>query len=73
MRAAISPKMRPMVSGPFSNRPAPYDRNDRFGGANRFNNMGRGGGPGGRNFQKGTVTTLSILFLLRKQSEIIVL
>ena len=59
VRAAISPKMRPMVSGPFSNRPAPYDRNDRFGGANRFNNMGRGGGggggPGGRSFKNGIV------------------
>lgn len=55
VRAAISPKMRPMVSGPFSNRPAPYDRHDRFGGANRFNNMGGrgggGGGPVGRSFK----------------------
>ncbi|KAI5704081.1 hypothetical protein M8J75_001813 [Diaphorina citri] len=34
-------KMRP-VSGGFG-RPAPYDRNDRFGGANRF---GGGSGPG---------------------------
>lgn len=36
----------------FMNRPAPYDTRDRFGGPNRFRNMG-GGGPNGmgRNFR----------------------
>ncbi|KAK6629710.1 hypothetical protein RUM43_003528 [Polyplax serrata] len=36
----------------FMNRPAPYDARDRFGGPNRFRNMG-GGGPNGmgRNFR----------------------
>ncbi|EEB11687.1 Heterogeneous nuclear ribonucleoprotein F, putative [Pediculus humanus corporis] len=31
----------------FMNRPAPYDARDRFGGPNRFRNMGGGGGGGG--------------------------
>ncbi|CAG0914119.1 unnamed protein product [Notodromas monacha] len=39
--AMVSPKMR----GSGSNRPAPYDSSNRFGGANRF---GGGGGRGGR-------------------------
>jgi hypothetical protein len=42
VRAAIGPKMRPMGPGSFNQRPAPYDRGDRFGGMNRYNNMGRG-------------------------------
>lgn len=35
-------KMRPMMGGGGFGRPSPYDRNDRFGGPNRF---GGGGGP----------------------------
>jgi hypothetical protein len=42
VRAAIGPKMRPMGPGGFNQRPAPYDRGDRFGGMNRYNNIGRG-------------------------------
>lgn len=42
VRAAIGPKMRPLGPGGFNQRPAPYDRGDRFGGINRYNNMGRG-------------------------------
>ena len=42
VRAAIGPKMRPMGPGGFNQRPAPYDRGDRFGGMNRYNSMGRG-------------------------------
>ncbi|KAG8231935.1 hypothetical protein J437_LFUL011404 [Ladona fulva] len=38
VREAMGPKMRSMG---FSQRPSPYDRNDRFGGMNRFG-MGRG-------------------------------
>ncbi|XP_059476192.1 heterogeneous nuclear ribonucleoprotein H-like [Neocloeon triangulifer] len=38
VRAALGPKMRPMG---FSQRPAPYDRGDRYGGMNRYG-MGRG-------------------------------
>jgi heterogeneous nuclear ribonucleoprotein F/H len=34
--------MRPMGPGGFNQRPAPYDRGDRFGGMNRYNNIGRG-------------------------------
>jgi hypothetical protein len=34
--------MRPMGPGGFNQRPAPYDRGDRFGGMNRYNSMGRG-------------------------------
>lgn len=47
----------------FMNRPAPYDARDRFGGPNRFRNMGGGGGGGGgpngmgRNFRGTTTTT----------------
>jgi heterogeneous nuclear ribonucleoprotein F/H len=42
VRAAIGPKMRPMGPGGFNQRPAPYDRGDRFGGMNRYNSIGRG-------------------------------
>lgn len=34
--------MRPLGPGGFNQRPAPYDRGDRFGGMNRYNSMGRG-------------------------------
>ena len=34
--------MRPMGPGGFNQRPAPYDRGDRFGGMNRYNSIGRG-------------------------------
>ncbi|GLG99799.1 RNA-binding protein fusilli, partial [Gryllus bimaculatus] len=47
VRAALGPKMRPMGPGGFNQRPAPYDRGDRFGGMNRYSNMGRGS----RNFK----------------------
>lgn len=39
---SAGPKMRPMMPGGFNQRPAPYDRSDRFGGMNRY-----GGGGGG--------------------------
>jgi len=42
VRAAVGPKMRPMGPGGFNQRPAPYDRGDRFGGMNRYNSIGRG-------------------------------
>ena len=42
VRAAVGPKMRPMGPGGFYQRPAPYDRGDRFGGMNRYNSIGRG-------------------------------
>lgn len=47
----------------FMNRPAPYDARDRFGGSNRFRNMG-GGGPNGmgRNF-RGTWIFIILYFL----------
>uniref|UniRef100_A0A1B6D4H1 RRM domain-containing protein n=1 Tax=Clastoptera arizonana TaxID=38151 RepID=A0A1B6D4H1_9HEMI len=38
---SAGPKMRPLVPGGFNQRPVPYDRNDRFGGMNRYG----GGGP----------------------------
>lgn len=43
VRVSIGLKMRagPMATGGFNQRPSPYDRNDRFGGMNRFNNNGR--------------------------------
>lgn len=36
-------KMRPNMGGGGFGRPAPYDRNDRFGGPNRFGGGGAGG------------------------------
>ncbi|KAL2734393.1 heterogeneous nuclear ribonucleoprotein H [Vespula squamosa] len=42
VRASIGPKMRGGPMGGFNQRPAPYDRGDRFGGMNRFSNNGRG-------------------------------
>ncbi|CAG2059735.1 unnamed protein product [Timema podura] len=48
VRQAIGPKMRGMGPGGFNQRPAPYDRGDRFGGMNRYN-IGRGS----RNFKGG--------------------
>ncbi|XP_015520931.1 heterogeneous nuclear ribonucleoprotein H [Neodiprion pinetum] len=42
VRASIGPKMRGGPMGSFNQRPAPYDRGDRFGGMNRFSNSGRG-------------------------------
>ncbi|XP_063244417.1 LOW QUALITY PROTEIN: heterogeneous nuclear ribonucleoprotein H2 [Bacillus rossius redtenbacheri] len=42
VRAAIGPKIRPLGPGGFGQRPAPYDRGDRFGGVNRYASMGRG-------------------------------
>ncbi|XP_066602984.1 heterogeneous nuclear ribonucleoprotein H-like [Prorops nasuta] len=42
VRASIGPKIRGGPMGGFNQRPAPYDRHDRFGGMNRFNNNGRG-------------------------------
>lgn len=43
VRASVGPKMRggPMGGSGFNQRPSPYDRNDRFGGMNRFSNNGR--------------------------------
>ncbi|KAI4494974.1 heterogeneous nuclear ribonucleoprotein H [Polistes fuscatus] len=41
VRASIGPKMRGPMGG-FNQRPAPYDRGDRFGGMNRFSNNSRG-------------------------------
>lgn len=51
MRSA-GPKMRPLMAGGFNQRPAPYDRSDRFGGMNRYG--GGSMGPmsrGSRNFK----------------------
>ncbi|XP_054266493.1 heterogeneous nuclear ribonucleoprotein H-like [Macrosteles quadrilineatus] len=48
---SAGPKMRPMVPGGFNQRPAPYDRSDRFGGINRYGgNMGPMSRPS-RNFK----------------------
>lgn len=55
VRASIGPKMRGGPMGGFNQRPAPYDRGDRFGGMNRFSNNGRGS----RN--RGTSSVLSKL------------
>lgn len=44
--------MRPLMAGGFNQRPAPYDRSDRFGGMNRYG--GGSMGPmsrGSRNFK----------------------
>lgn len=49
---SAGPKMRPMGGpGGFNQRPAPYDRGDRFGGMNRYGgNMGPMSRPS-RNFK----------------------
>lgn len=49
---SAGPKMRPMGPGGFNQRPAPYDRGDRFGGMNRYGggNMGPMSRPS-RNFK----------------------
>ncbi|KAF4521628.1 hypothetical protein B566_EDAN006670 [Ephemera danica] len=53
VRAALGPKMRPMG---FNQRPAPYDRGDRFGGMNRY-----GVGRGSRSF-KGWLLTFGLTY-----------
>lgn len=55
MRALNGPKIRPLMAEMVS-RPAPYDRNDRFGGANRLSGRSvtsstRGGGRGLYSFE----------------------
>jgi len=41
---SAGPKIRPMMPANFNQRPAPYDRSDRFGGMNRYSGGGGGGG-----------------------------
>ncbi|XP_014211583.1 heterogeneous nuclear ribonucleoprotein H2 [Copidosoma floridanum] len=50
VRGSIGPKMRGGPMSAFNQRPAPYDRGNRFGGANRFNNNSRGNRGGNRDF-----------------------
>lgn len=50
---SAGPKMRPLMAGGFNQRPAPYDRSDRFGGMNRYGGGGSMGpmSRGSRNFK----------------------
>lgn len=65
--------MRGGPMGGFNQRPAPYDRGDRFGGMNRFSNNGRGS----RN--RGTSSVLSkllrelLLFIIKRKKRIFII